>query len=257
MKNIDNINQRDWRLQAITTLSKDFKSPFTGKLHKKGSVVENVNFIKIGENDLPMPIPNPTAIFLNLSHKCYTESQKFLKFFSEKDIKQLDLRQHEEDFFNGLEYYMASIIFAYTSLECYANFSIPDEYIFKLLRQDKKGTEIYNKDQIERNLNLKVKLGKILPDILGVEFPKSENLWNRFIELEKTRDGIIHMKSSDVEGTNKGTKEISFDHIWNRLINNNELMDYSFLSKEIITLFSNTNKPRWLQNYPYTLKSSK
>lgn len=257
MKDINDINQRDWRLQAITTLTKDFKSPFTGKLHKKGSVVENVNFIKIGKKELSMPIPNPTALFLNLSHISYLESVKFFNFFSKKDIDNLDLRLEEEDLFNGLEYYMASIIFAYTSLECYSNFSIPDDYIFRSLRQDKKCTELYNKEQIERNLTLKVKLGEILPEITGVEFTKSENLWNRFIELEKTRDGIIHMKSSDVKGTNKETKEISFDHIWNKLVNNNESKDYSFLSKEIIILFSNNREPRWLQMYPYTLNSSK
>lgn len=249
MKDINDINQRDWRLQAITTLTKDWKSPFTGHIHKKGSVVENINYIKIGKNDLTMPLPNPTALFLNLSHSSYIQAKNFFKFLINKDITKIDLRQEEEDLFNGFEYYMASVIFAYTALESFANEIIPDEYKVELLRKDKKCTELYSKNQIERNLTLKTKLSEILPEITSREIPKDKLIWNKFIEMEKIRHDIIHMKSSDRKGLDSNTKKISYDHIWNRLINNIKLEDYSNLSVKIIVLFSG-KKPRWLQMYP-------
>lgn len=250
MKDINDIKQRDWRLQAITTLTKDWKSPFTGHIHKKGSIVENTNFIKIGKNDFTIPIPNPTALFLDLSHISYLKAKDFFKFFSETDINKLDLRQEEKDLFNGFEYYMASIIFAYTSLESFANEMIPEDYKFESLRHDKKCAELYNKEQIERNISLKTKLGEIIPEITGIELPKDEILWNKFVEMEKIRDGITHMKSSDRKGLNRNTKEISYKHIWNRLINNVNFENYSKLSLGIITLFYNKKKSRWLQMYP-------
>lgn len=251
MKEINDINKRDWRLQAITTLSKDWKSPFTGKVHKKGMIVENVNYIKILKKSLIMPIPNPTALFINLSHSSYLKAIKFLKFFSEEDFIELDLRQKEESFFNGLENLMASVIFAYCSLESFANEIIPDNYEFKLFREDNKCTELYNKEQIERNLLLKIKLGEILPDVTGIEIPKDKSLWDKFIELERIRNDIIHMKSRDRKGVDKDTMEISLEYIWNRLLNDGNIKDYSKISLEIITLFHNKKKPRWLNMYPY------
>jgi len=189
-------------------------------------------------------------LLLDLSHISYLKAKDFFKFFSETDINKLDLRQEEKDLFNGFEYYMASIIFAYTSLESFANEMILEDYKFESLRHDKKCAELYNKEQIERNISLKTKLGEIIPEITGIELPKDEILWNKFVEMEKIRDGIIHMKSSDRKGLNRNTKEISYKHIWNRLINNVNFENYSKLSLGIIILFYNKKKSRWLQMYP-------
>ena len=64
-----NIANRDWRLQAITTLAEDFKSPFTGKLYKAGAAVEVTGYIKYKKDLVCIPVPNPVAIYLSLARK--------------------------------------------------------------------------------------------------------------------------------------------------------------------------------------------
>ncbi len=250
MQELDGISKRDWRLQAITTLSKDWKSPYTGVLHKKGVIVENVNLLKIKRIVLNMPIPNPTAMFLNLAFNNLEKANNNLSFLR-KDLNKIDLRQLDKELFDGIEYYISSIIFSYTALESFANEIIPDNYEYKIERQDKKCTEIYNKEQIERNLSLKIKIGDILPKILNIDFDKSGKLWNKYYLMEELRNDIIHMKSKDRKGINPDNKNISYDHIWNRLINNNNLENFPKISLEIISLFLKDKKIRWLKLLTY------
>lgn len=250
MKELDEISKRDWRLQAITTLSEDWKSPFTGILHKKGTIVENVNFLKIRRVILKMPIPNPTAMFLNLAFNNLEKANNNLSFLK-KDLNKIDLRQLDKELFDGLEYYISSIIFSYTALESFANEVIPDNYEYKIERQDKKCTEIYNKEQIERNVALKIKIGDILPKILNVEINKSGILWNKYFLMEEIRNDCIHIKSKDRKGIDPNTKDISYDHIWNRLVSNGSFENFPKISLEIISLFSKDKKIRWLKLLPY------
>jgi hypothetical protein len=40
------------------------------------------------------------------------------------------------------------------------------------------------------------KVGKIVPEILGIESPKKFPIWGSFLNLQKVRDNIIHQKQS-------------------------------------------------------------
>ena len=251
MQELGETSKRDWRLQAITTLSEDWKSPFTGIIHKKGTIVENVNFLKIRRVILKMPIPNPTAMFLNIAFSNLERANNNLNFLR-KDLHKIDLRQLNKELFDGLEYYMSSIIFSYTALESFSNEIIPDDYEYKIERQDKKCIEIYNKEQIERNIALKIKIGDILPKILNLEFDKSGILWNNYCLMEEIRNDCIHIKSKDRKGITPSTKDISYDHIWNRLINNSNFANFPKISLEIISLFSKDKKIRWLKLLPFS-----
>jgi hypothetical protein len=71
--------KEDWRLQAYTTVAKDWKSPFTGITHKKGepfyvsAIVKNNNLL------MAFPIPNIASIFLNLSYKTWINADKYIE----------------------------------------------------------------------------------------------------------------------------------------------------------------------------------
>ena len=120
----DKLNFADFRYQAITTLAKDWKSPFTGILHKKGAVVEYTAFAKFTKNQkLSFPIPNMTALLLNLSNKLYNESKREISNLQSRTTNQKSsfFVPDVTAFFDLLEKRIASVVFAYTSLEVFAN----------------------------------------------------------------------------------------------------------------------------------------
>ena len=231
------VEEYDWRLQAIATLVKDAISP-SGKKLKKGEPVILAHPLRINNSITRIYTPNTTAMFLNLSNNSYQNS---LKLFNFKNIKKFD-DYDENNYFDALEYYMASIIFAYTALETFANYSIPDSYEFKKLREDKKCLETYDKEKIEKNIKLDLKIREILPEIYNVKSFIGTVIWEKYLDLKNIRDRIIHLKSIDT----KHNILDPYNHLWNDLINNGELINYTIKAKEIIEYFYNNKKPRWL-----------
>jgi hypothetical protein len=153
--------------------------------------------------------PIPSATFLNLSHRNFFESQRLEADAHKK--KSEDGVLPDTEHLDHFELKMASIVFAYTALEAFANEELPEGYVY--LQEDKKCTKHYNKDQIERFLNLDIKLGDVLPAALGIKTPKGTKLWGSYVELGNIRDRIIHMKTKD-----SGLPVNTEDTFWNRLI---------------------------------------
>jgi len=237
------VEEYDWRMQAITTIVKDTVSP-TGKKIKKGEPVILVSPIDINGCKTTIYTPNPTAMFLNLSNNSYKNSLNLFDF----KIYKKRINYDEKDYFNALEYYMASIIFAYTALETFANYSIPDMYKYKKLRDDKKCLEIYNKEEIEKNIKLDLKISDILPEIYNIKSFKGTKKWERYLGLKNIRDRIVHLKSIDTQYNKTGNP---YNHLWNDLINNGDLRNYTIIAKEIIEYFYSSKKHRWLIKCPF------
>ena len=246
----ESIRHRDWRLQAVTVLAEDFLSPFTGVLHKAGTPVQNITFVEFDDNLLRIPVPNATALFLSLSWQMSSKAQSHfdqLKFATSSE--GVRTCTDENNLFSGIECCMASVVFAYTALECYANEVIPDEYVYQARRGDGKCTELYNKEQIERFLSLDVKLGSILPEVLGIDSPKGSGIWDRYVTLKRLRDRIIHMKKIDRKGT-KLDDAARLDHIWNELVVP-QVEHMALVAKDMIAYFAKETPPRWLRKCPF------
>lgn len=237
------ISEYDWRLQTIITLTEDAISPY-GTPMKKGEPLVKIHPLKVRGVEVNIFTPNPTAMFLNLSNVSYDQS---IKIFNFKELLKTS-NFNEKDYFNSLEYYMASIIFAFTALETFANYSIPDSYEFKKLREDNKCLEIYDKEKIEKNINLDLKLGEILPEVFNIQSFKGTSLWEEYLDLKKIRDRLIHLKTIDTEYNRTGDP---YNHLWNDLINNGEIINYSIKAKKIIEYFLKNKKPRWFIDCPF------
>lgn len=245
-----NIKDRDWRLGAITVLSKDWNSPFSGMLHKAGTPVEKITFVKLDNTQLAMPFPSAPALFLSLSWEEYQKAQHHLNKLEIAALPKAGVRSSDEgELFSGFECLMASIVFAHSAIECYANEVIPEDYVYKARRKDSRCTELYNKEQVERSLSLDVKLDEILPEVLGTNSPKGSTLWQRYITLKRLRDRVIHMKEIDREGTKHGQAP-RFDHVWNQLFEN-RAVNMALLAKDMIAYFTKETLPRWLRKCPF------
>jgi hypothetical protein len=140
---------------------------------------------------------------------------------------------------------MASVIFAYTALESFANEEIPDEFSHPV--EKNKCTEVYGKTQIERFLSLGVKLGDILPVVFDLASPKGTKAWEDYSALESLRHSIIHMKQVDREHVSYSSQSV-----WSRLID--DPVPYSVATaKSMIDYFydSRSLKPHWYEDFPF------
>lgn len=245
-----NIRNKDWRLQAITTLAKEWKSPFTGIKHDKGCPVMLVAHAQFNGSDFQFGMPSMTALFLDYSSKLWEETNRIS---NELANKWLDQRQGEKMFYvkNHLKLFsyfqkrMGAIVFAYSALESFANEQIPDNFTFQRMKDDKKCSEIYNKQQIENNLSLDIKLSEILPAIMKVRNPKGVRIWDNYLKLKDLRDRIIHMKTRDRKSLPPKEKTI-----WGDLLNTKE-PNYAYIAKNIISFYF-TNillRPRWFEKF--------
>jgi hypothetical protein len=108
-------------------------------------------------HDLSFRIPNMTAMFLDQSYTAWEESKHFLKepfftkymnFYEDRGKNYILKPKSEHYFFDLIQKRMIAVVFAYTALESFANESIPNTFLFRRERADKKCVEEYTKEQI-------------------------------------------------------------------------------------------------------------
>lgn len=139
--------------------------------------------------------------------------------------------------YDFLELVQTSIVFAYISLESFANLSIPEDYQFK--KSNNKGIEeIYNKGAIERWITLDQKLSIILKEIYKTNEIKTTKIWKQFKYLEALRHQIIHQKSI-----------VNIEYF--KMYFNPKIFEISTIPNEVISFYenqhmaSNQTNPIW------------
>jgi hypothetical protein len=239
----DNIERMDWRINKLSWTTAPFTDPRTSTVIPAGAAVTPAVLIKYGKHRVGISIPNATALFLGLSQQYHVEAA----YLIERCIGGKDQYGHlpDDKAFTFYERIMASTVFACTALEAFVNEEIPDTYVHVV--NEKNFTRHYNKEQIERNLNLDTKLGDALPGALGVNSPKGGSLWNAYDKLLGLRDRVIHMKTKDrdFQGEDKGS-------IWNALLSD-PLPEPHAIAKRMIKYFLDATgkKPRWFDKCPF------
>lgn len=237
---------RDWRYRVVTTLTKDFKSPHKGILHKKGAPVSVITSVKHGELRVSIGDPSAPALFLSQAHKAYEQAIKIHPF------RDSNLSPEGGDpspiVYDYLELLMASIIFAYTAIEAFVNEEIPEDFVYETERSSTGILVAYQKDSIERRVNLDEKLGTILPKAINRPSPKGLKIWEDYLILKRLRDRIVHLKSRD-RAYSKG-RNLYPDSIWSQLLNPKQA-NYPLISKKIMLHFREKEDTHWLRYCPF------
>jgi hypothetical protein len=231
----------DWRCETVVVLEKDAVLPGYSKATPAGTVGKGTAITDYDYGRIAFAVPNATSLFLNLSKRHFDLAQSTAASFAPYPIVR---SLPDAEAFQYLEDMMASIIFAYTALEAFANEVIPDDYIHTIAAR--KCSESYSKTQIERSLNLQVKLGEILPQILQVNSPKGRVIWGEFLKLEEIRNSLIHMKTADRQHIGNDNKSI-----WGQLMKSPTPCFYP-TTKAMIDHFYASKKttPHWYCNTP-------
>ena len=153
---------------------------------------------KLNGKNYVLPIPDPTLIYFNNAQ----ESIRKIENQKNKLLKKLDLDNESlsESAMNELYSFYGTtsgfVIFLFTSIESFINQMINEDFVYKKILNNK--TELYNKTQIQNNIDFKTKIKEILPRALGKDFfnkstPTNQLIWN----LKDYRNDIIHTKPQD------------------------------------------------------------
>lgn len=143
--------------------------------------------------------PNPIQLYFDLAFKGFHRSENLLKNITIKPNHETHITFIEEELFNEfLSSKISTIIFLHSTLESFINNYIPDDYIFTI---EKKGVyKDLNKEQILREVSIKDKFQKILPDISGLDLKQDhKKIYDDILSLISIRNELIHLKIKKLE----------------------------------------------------------
>jgi hypothetical protein len=188
--------------------------------------------------------PNDVSLYSSISINNLNQAQIFYDKVIIPRLKEyggsFPTYEKQKEYYNYFELIITSIIFAYTSLEAFANICIPNNYEYIT---DKSGVKtIYSKTAIEKKFPLREKFKDILSPLLKITNITNEHWWHKFIKLEEIRNEIIH------------TKETTSEERYSKLLTK-EIFELIIVHQEIISFLGNyisQNKQELLAKFPYS-----
>ena len=234
----------DWRYRTVTTLASQWTSPHTGVTYPPGTPVSKSTFVRHNDRELKIGDPSGPALFLDLSHKAFTEALRIHPFLvAAPSPKNVDPSRSTYDY---LENIISSVLFSFTALEAWANEEIPEDY----RHEQQRRTGIFvllAKPSIERRVDLNEKLATILPQVKNVPSPKGTKVWQQYVTLKNMRDRIVHLKSADRRTSND--RDLFPDSIWSKLLDPTQ-DNYPLYAKQMILHFIPSDRYHWLKYCP-------
>ena len=237
---LDEIAKADPRFHSIFALG--------GRTGFLGGVVD-------AEPTLAFPLPSAPAIFLSLSYRAHRSSEKAFRLARFGDYKvTLNDDGANEAAFDFFETRVQHAIFAFTALEAYANECIPDPFTWttKKSRKGAPDEEVtYDREGTERFVSLPEKLDAILPNVFSVASIKGRVQWERFQNLKRLRDRLIHVKALDSKTPlDPGGMPPEKNSVWADLYTGRKT-DLSVHAHEIVMHYGGGNRT-WAKKFPYS-----
>lgn len=245
----------DWRIATIIQTAEDVKAAFEGgPAHPKGSYLSVIHHSEHPTHGrLGFITPHSSALSLNISVKCAstaTELKKSLVLSETLAPEEKSKTINPSDIlFDYFEQSMASVNFAFQSLESFCNSIIYTATQDKFELSRGGDTKKFSRDDVERKCSTEEKLSIILPLILKIKNPKGTQLWHNFTKLKDIRDSIVHMKSYDMYSHIKDDPNTLYYSLFDFYP-----LAYPKFAFEVIWYFSQTEvakhtKPIWAQRF--------
>jgi hypothetical protein len=164
-------------------------------------LIQDIDEVLIKGKKIQYFSPNNIGLLLSISLQHIRNSEKiFIETIKNIDVLENKNKKETLNFVSSIicdyiEKIQIAIVFGYTALETFANLSIPENYEYKKENKTKGIHELYEKESIERWLNLKEKIQYILTDIYKTDKADRQKWWGHFNKLEQFRNDIIHQKT--------------------------------------------------------------
>lgn len=244
------LENADFRFGFISTIAEDATGP-GGIMHKAGALVEvsaSSKYTEILNRHFPMP--EMTALYLNTSHKAHKAVIKLRKKMVYEGINSQPSIEHlisdPKFLFDMFEQQSIAVVFAFSALESFVNSSIPNDYTYVV--KTKKSTEHFDREQIERRINIEDKLSKVLVDIKKVGDVTKIKEWPTFNKLKSSRDKLIHLKHHEIFNADRPNEEAVWD-----VLNAPSYEDYSATLQGLFEFYypKQDERPRWMSKLPF------
>ena len=194
---VDVINDAPIDEKALTEISDlKMKGYCAIALTEDNNIVQTFKYVN-GENVYLIAEPDPIVIYFDTArHFHKTIESRKNELFSELFTPGYNfIAVSGEKFYWYFSIVCNYVIFLFLSLEAFINKTIPNEFEYRKDIQNKK-TELYNKLQIQRNVEFLEKIKSVIPEATGKSFVKEFTHKYEFIrQLKEFRDEIIHTKS--------------------------------------------------------------
>jgi hypothetical protein len=193
----------DWRIQFATTTVTDIPAAFPGgPSHPAGSTVLVASIVTPAEGTpIGFPAPSAAALALSIAAKASRMAlaqRQLLRFGAGIAPSGAILNLDESTtgrLFDYFEQCLVAAAFSVQALESYSNYKIAQTAKGDV-KAERRGQSVGRSPaEAERELSIDEKLGRTLPDLLGLASPKGSTVWEAYVHLRRLRDAAVHFKS--------------------------------------------------------------
>lgn len=177
------LKDHDWRIKSLMIAEAEANERNPEFNDGQDKVVKIVGSINDGGRKYSYPLPSASALFLEVATDKYVNAKKLKQRIL---LEKYNGGIKENLVFEYFEEYFSLVIFSFTAIESFCNQSIPEDYCYE--EERKKELKKHDKESVERYVDIKTKIGNILPEIFKSPQIKGVNLWNKFCDLKDIRD---------------------------------------------------------------------
>jgi hypothetical protein len=175
---------------------------------------------KTGNKTFLIPEPNPIVIYFSNAQNnladIYEQRENMIVALNTKGGDIGNVMNAFYNFFGFVSNYVTSL---FNSLEAFMNHQIPNDFEYR--RFSKQKTELYNKEQIQRQISFEEKIKKVIPQVKEKSFHRHQaHKFDIILKFKDFRDEIVHTKVDEKSAPNLYHKLFakSLDYDYNETI---------------------------------------
>lgn len=199
----------DWRTSAAAQLATPLSAAYPGgpSFEVGDLILLSCSGVAGALGAVSFVAPSPVALALNIAYSASQQAEEIKQSFKYMEapspsgvVRHITSTSALFDYF---EKSMVAVFFSYQAIEAFCNEEILRMSSDSIEVKARRGKESLTKREAERQLSSSEKLGSVLPKILDVATIKGNGLWDKFIELERIRDEVVHLKNQTVQDFNQ------------------------------------------------------
>jgi len=148
---------------------------------------------------LTIPMPDLTLVYYDFAYKLNMTRKEVIKEMTDKlSCPERFSEANSDLLYNFYGHSSSCIINLFTTIESFVNSLLPVNKEYRRVSNNK--TELFNREQIQKNISFTEKVTKVLPQLLeNKNFFKNTTPSTQLItNLKELRDTIVHTKSDDL-----------------------------------------------------------
>ena len=199
---VEVINKATIDKNALLTISENkMSNHYAMALSEDNHFVQMFKYVN-GDKIFMIPEPNPIVIYFDTAIQFHKNIAKLKSsLFSKLSTPGNNFISVNGDFYWYFSNVCNYIIFQFLSIEAFINKSIPNDFEYRKTVQNKR-TEVYDKYQIQRNIEFLEKIKIVLPLATGKNFVQEfSHKYDLIKKLKEFRDEIVHTKSFESKST--------------------------------------------------------